>query len=119
MEYLNPPELLHYTINQYRCDDMEALKKKLLQFPAGSTFDFAWDFTAAERDEVTEIGTFLRATDTTSAIHTTGVSCVPIWCNRSDDSQRSKTTGVGTPYMIPVAGGKTALCSQPERRKMG
>lgn len=60
MEYLNPSERLHYSINQYRCDDLKALKAKISQFPAGSTFDFAWDFTAADRDELLEIGTFLR-----------------------------------------------------------
>jgi hypothetical protein len=61
MEYLNPPERLHYTINQYRCNDMKALKEKILQFPVGSTFGFAWDFTAADRDEVLEIGAFLHS----------------------------------------------------------
>jgi sugar lactone lactonase YvrE len=61
MEYLNPVERLHYEINQYRCDTMKALKEKILQFPKGSTFDFAWDFTAADRDQVVEIGTFLRS----------------------------------------------------------
>jgi hypothetical protein len=61
MEYLNPTERLHYTINQYRCDNMKALKEKIAQFPAGSTFGFAWDFTAADRDEAMEIGTFLRS----------------------------------------------------------
>ncbi|HUZ97205.1 MAG TPA: hypothetical protein VMU57_20055 [Edaphobacter sp.] len=60
MEFLNPTERLHYSINQYRCDDLKALKDKISQFPAGSTFDFAWDFSAADRDEILEIGTFLR-----------------------------------------------------------
>jgi sugar lactone lactonase YvrE len=60
MEYLNLTTRLHYTINQYRCDRMTDLKQKILQFPAGSTFDFAWDFTEADRNEVVEIGTFLR-----------------------------------------------------------
>lgn len=61
VEYLNPAERLHYSINQYRCDDMKALKEKILQFPAGSSFDFAWDFTAADRDDIIEIGAFLRS----------------------------------------------------------
>jgi sugar lactone lactonase YvrE len=61
MEYLNPTERLHYSINQYRCDDMNALKEKILQFPAGSSFDFAWDFSAADRDDIVEIGAFLRS----------------------------------------------------------
>jgi sugar/nucleoside kinase (ribokinase family) len=61
MEYLDLAERLHYTINQYRCDSMKALEQKILQFPTGSTFDFAWDFTAADKDEVLEIGAFLRS----------------------------------------------------------
>jgi hypothetical protein len=61
MEYLNLAERLHYTINQYGCNTMKDLKQKILQFPVGSTFDFAWDFTAADRDEILEIGTFLRS----------------------------------------------------------
>jgi hypothetical protein len=59
MEYLNPVERLHYSINQYRCPDMKALKDKLLQFPAGSNFNFAWEFTAHDRDELVEISDFL------------------------------------------------------------
>jgi sugar lactone lactonase YvrE len=61
MEYLKPAERLYYTINQYRCDDMRALKEKILQFPAGSKFGFAYDFTAADKDEILEIAAFLRA----------------------------------------------------------
>jgi hypothetical protein len=59
MEYLNPMERLHYSINQYRCANMSALKQKILQFPVGSTFEFAWDFNGADRDELLEISNFL------------------------------------------------------------
>ena len=61
MEYLNSAERLHYFINQYRCDDMKALKDKILQFPASSTFGFAWDFNAGDRDVLVEISDFLWA----------------------------------------------------------
>ena len=33
MEYLNPAERLHYSINQYWCADPRALQQKILQFP--------------------------------------------------------------------------------------
>jgi hypothetical protein len=59
--YLNPQELLHYSVNQYRCADMKALKEKLRQFPEGSSFDFAWDFSARDEKELIEISGFLRA----------------------------------------------------------
>jgi hypothetical protein len=60
LEFLNPHERLHYSINQYRCVDMKALEDKISQFPKGSTFDFAWDFSAADKKEVLEIADFLR-----------------------------------------------------------
>jgi len=60
MEYLKPVERLYYSINQYRCDDMKALKEKISQFPKGSLFGFTYDFSAADKDEVLEIITFLR-----------------------------------------------------------
>ena len=58
-EYLNPVERLHYSIDQYQCPGLRTLKEKLLQFPVGSTFDFAYDFTARDRDEIVAIGDFL------------------------------------------------------------
>lgn len=58
-EYMNPEGRHHYSINQYRCADMRALKEKILQFPVGSSFDFAWYFSAADRDELVEISDFL------------------------------------------------------------
>jgi len=59
MEYLEPAERLYYTINQYRCDDMKALEDKIQQFPKGSSFGFAYDFSDADKDEILEIITFL------------------------------------------------------------
>ena len=41
IDYLMPAEPFRYTVNQYRCADLEALEQKLLQFPAGSTFSVA------------------------------------------------------------------------------
>jgi hypothetical protein len=60
LEYLNPYERLRYSVNQYGCASMQALKDKLLQFPGGSEFVFAWDFTPRDRDEIVEISDFLR-----------------------------------------------------------
>jgi hypothetical protein len=59
IEYLNPTERLRYSINQYSCPDMQALKQKILQFPAGSSFGFAYEFSGADRNELTEISDFL------------------------------------------------------------
>jgi hypothetical protein len=61
MEYLNPPERLHYSINQYNCGDLKTLKEKMLQFPADSTFGFTYWFTARDRKEIEEIMAFLRS----------------------------------------------------------
>ena len=60
IEYLKPAERMRYAINQYRCADMKSLKNKLLQFPQGSTFDFAWEFSGRDRAEVIEITNFLQ-----------------------------------------------------------
>jgi hypothetical protein len=60
MEYLNSTERLRYRINQYGCADLQTLKDKLLQFPAGSTFGFnPEDFSERDRNELVEIGNFL------------------------------------------------------------
>jgi hypothetical protein len=58
-EYMNPTERLQYFINQYLCVDMRALKQKILQLPVGSSFDFAYDCSAADREELVEISDFL------------------------------------------------------------
>jgi hypothetical protein len=59
VDYLTPEERLHYSVNQYRCADMKSLKEKLEQFPLGSTFDFAYDFSARDQKELVEISDFL------------------------------------------------------------
>jgi hypothetical protein len=60
MEYLNSTERLRYRINQYGCADLQTLKDKLLQFPAGSAFGFnPEDFSERDRNELVEIGNFL------------------------------------------------------------
>ena len=63
MEYLNPTEQLRYSINQYHCADMRALKEKIMQLPAGSSFDLANGFTAGDRDILVEISDFLWSHD--------------------------------------------------------
>jgi hypothetical protein len=59
MDYLYSVERLRYALNQYNCPDLRSLKEKLLQFPAGSSFDFAWDFSGRDHDELVEISDFL------------------------------------------------------------
>jgi hypothetical protein len=59
LDYLQPTSPHRYLINQYVCPNMQALKNKLLQFPTGSSFDFAWDFSARDRDELVQISDFL------------------------------------------------------------
>jgi hypothetical protein len=59
LDYLQPPNPHSYSILQYACPNMQALKDKLLQFPVGSSFDFAWNFSARNRDELVEISDFL------------------------------------------------------------
>jgi len=62
MEYLNPVERLHYSINQYWCADPRGLKQKILQFPKDSTFAFTFpeDFSTRDREEIAEAAGFLR-----------------------------------------------------------
>jgi hypothetical protein len=59
LDYLQPPNPHHYSIQQYACPNMQALKDKMLQFPVGSSFEFAWNFSARDRDELVEISDFL------------------------------------------------------------
>ena len=59
MEFLNRASRGHYQISQYQCDDLSALKEKLLQFPAGSSFGFVDPFTESDRNELVEISDFL------------------------------------------------------------
>ena len=60
MEYTpNTADYLHYSIEQYHCVDMRALKTKIVQMPSGSSFEFASDFTVAHRDTLVELSDFL------------------------------------------------------------
>jgi hypothetical protein len=58
-EYMNPRERLRYAINQYRCADIAALENKIVQLPAGSSFEFVNEFNAGDRDEMVKISDFL------------------------------------------------------------
>lgn len=59
-DYLMPTEPFHYSINQYRCANLQSLEQKLLQFPAGSTFSFAHTDNGLGQGDWTTISTFLR-----------------------------------------------------------
>lgn len=59
MEYLDSTERLRFSINQYRCPGMNSLKLKMVQFPPGSTFDFAYNFSREDRAEIVEVANFL------------------------------------------------------------
>src|SRR6266702_3771784 len=62
IDYLMPTEPYRYTIKQYQCTDLRALKQKLLQFPAGSTFSVA--HTGSSLDgwgDWNEISAFLKS----------------------------------------------------------
>jgi len=59
MDYLYSMERLSYRVNQYNCPDLKSLKEKLLQFPAGSSFYFGWDFSGRDHDELVAISDFL------------------------------------------------------------
>jgi len=59
IEYLDSTERLRYAINQYGCPNMHSLKEKMVQFPPGSTFDFAYNFSREDRAEIVEIANFL------------------------------------------------------------
>lgn len=76
-EYMNPIERFQYVIEQYDCRDLRTLKEKLLQFPAGSSFSFSSDFSAADRAEIAAISDFLRD-------HGYKVNNAPDWPRESD-----------------------------------
>jgi len=61
IDYLMPTERLQYKVNGYGCPDMQTLKKKLLQFPADSTFEFGYPLSERDREELVEIDEFLRS----------------------------------------------------------
>ena len=60
LDYLTNPSPHRYAVRQYSCPNLQMLKEKLLQFPAGSSFQFTWEFTARDRDDIMEIASFLR-----------------------------------------------------------
>jgi hypothetical protein len=57
-EYMNPTERYRYSIFHYRCADIRTLKEKMLEFPAGSSFDFGSEFSAADSNELAAISEF-------------------------------------------------------------
>jgi hypothetical protein len=59
IDYLMPTEPYQYQINQYGCRDLEDLEQKLLQFPKGSTFCFA--YTGSDVGDWAAISAFLRS----------------------------------------------------------
>jgi hypothetical protein len=64
LDYLMPAEPFYYSVNQYRCADLKALKQKLLEFPAGSTFSFGRTSTGVDhfnQGDWTKISAFLRS----------------------------------------------------------
>jgi len=61
IDYLLSTEPSQYSVNQYRCGTLKALKQKLLQFPAGSTFSFAHTGSGFDQGNSTAISAFLRS----------------------------------------------------------
>jgi hypothetical protein len=61
IDYLMPTEPFQYQINQYGCHDLESLEEKLLQFPAGSTFRFAYTGSGQDVGDWGPISAFLRS----------------------------------------------------------
>jgi len=62
IDYLMPKEPFQYSINQYRCRDLNALERKLLQFPAGSTFSVAHTGSVPDAEgDWTSISAFLKS----------------------------------------------------------
>ena len=61
LDYLLPTEPFQYSVNQYRCADLKALKHKLLQFPAGSTFSIAHTGSGFDAGDWPAIRSFLQS----------------------------------------------------------
>jgi hypothetical protein len=62
IEYLMPTEPFRYSVNQYRCADLKTLERKLLQFPAGSTFSIAHTGSLLDGEgDWTNISAFLKS----------------------------------------------------------
>ena len=61
-DYLRSAEPFQYSVNQYRCADLKALKQKLMQFPAGSTFSIAHTGELDDgKGDWTHISAFLKS----------------------------------------------------------
>ncbi len=60
VDYLMPSEPYQYQVNQYDCRDLEDLEQKLLQFPAGSKFSFAYTGSGQDVGDWPAISAFLR-----------------------------------------------------------
>jgi len=62
IDYLMPTEPYRYGIKQYHCADLKSLKKKLLQFPPGSTFSVAHTGSILDgKGDWTDISAFLKS----------------------------------------------------------
>jgi hypothetical protein len=61
IDYLMPTEPFQYQINQYGCRDLQSLEEKLLQFPAGSKFSFAYTGSGQDVGDWAAISAFLRS----------------------------------------------------------
>ena len=60
-EYLMSTEPYQYQINQYGCRNLESLEEKLLQFPAGSKFSFAYTGSGQDVGDWAAISGFLHS----------------------------------------------------------
>ena len=60
VDYLMPAEPYQYQVNQYDCRNLEDLEQKLLQFPAGSKFSFAYSGRGQDVGDWPAISAFLR-----------------------------------------------------------
>jgi len=58
-DYLKPTEPYQYQINQYGCRDLESLERKILQFPPGSKFGFAYTGSGEDVGDWPAISAFL------------------------------------------------------------
>jgi hypothetical protein len=61
VDYLMPTEPYVYQVNQYGCRDLKNLEQKLLQFPAGSKFSFAYTGSGQDVGDWAAISGFLRS----------------------------------------------------------
>ncbi len=59
VDYLKTTEPYQYQIHQYACSNLQSLKEKILQFPRGSQFDFAWTGAGNDAGDWPSISDFL------------------------------------------------------------